>query len=114
MSGWTDAHERAFKVLSDALGWDFEGDSADHVEWVKSAVKDSFDELDKARSELASYRIGSTWKPRPGSLKIPKIRPRTIAAIKDGLVWWQHGETRRFCSLETFKRWAHENECWSD
>lgn len=113
MSGWTDAHERAFKALSDALGWDLEGDSADHVEWVKSAVKVSFDELDKARAELAFYLPG-WWRPRKGSLHTKKVKARKIVAVKNGVIVWTDGVTERQCSIEAFDRWRIRYECQSE
>jgi hypothetical protein len=113
MTGWTDAHERAFKVLADTLGWSFECESADQIEWVKNAVKEGFDELDKARAELAFYLPG-WWRPRKGSLHAKKVKARKIVAVKDGAIIWTDGVTERQCSMKAFDRWRIKYECQSD
>ena len=111
MSEWTEAHERAFKVLAKRIGWIFAGPN--HEAYTKECVKDGFDELDKARAELAFYLPG-WWRPKKGSLHAKKVKARKIVAVRDGVIVWTDGVTERQCSIEAFDRWRIKYECQSE
>jgi hypothetical protein len=94
VSSWTDAHERAFRVLEGRL---------------RNAFADAIKEFARGEEVAKRFPVGGVWQARKKGKSYNTIR-EVVATTATSITYKRGNCSKTTCSVGNFEKWIEDNK----